>query len=280
MKIEKQLTFDEQKAVSYLILKQFAEFCDEHGLVYYLAYGTLIGAIRHNGYIPWDDDIDVWMPRADYDKLLESFNREKRFPELKLISPFDKGARHTFVKIINTDTVKIETGTTYRDTFLGVDIDVFPLDGQPTEEKAFLKYFKRLDLRYKIHLCSILDHKHGSMKRRLAAGVAALIPQFMIRRMIKKCDKLAKCYDYSTATYIGSKASLYNYTNDRYKKEDFSERIKVRFEDADFYAPVGYDKILRSLYKDYMQLPPEEKRVTHHANQCYWVEAKEENEGS
>ena len=132
----KRISFEEAKRVELDILLHVAKFCDEHGLRYFLAYGTLIGAVRHKGFIPWDDDIDIQMPREDYEKLLELYPKENTDEKYFLLAPEMKGAHHPYAKIIDTRTVKKELGAK-KNNPLGVDIDVFPLDGQPDGDKEF-----------------------------------------------------------------------------------------------------------------------------------------------
>lgn len=132
----RNISFEEMKKVELEILSFFADFCETHNLRYFLAYGTLIGAIRHKGFIPWDDDVDIQMPREDYDILISLFNIGNDSP-YRLISPLEKQSCYTIVKIIDTRTIKIENGI--KNDPLGIDIDIFPLDGIPSVDKAYIK---------------------------------------------------------------------------------------------------------------------------------------------
>lgn len=266
----KPMSFEKTKQVELEILTNVAEFCDKHEIQYFLAYGTLIGAVRHKGFIPWDDDIDIWMPRADYYRFLEIYNKENLDSKYKAISPYDKISRHSFVKVIDTRTAKIESGIDYSNGYLGVDVDVFPLDGQPDNDKDFSKWYNKLQKYYKIYTYLILD-KQGSLKKKIAL--------FFIRffsgekkRVLIKTAKLHKKYPYETSLYVGAVESCYNFINNHYKKEWFSDFIMADFENLKFKIPVGYDEILTQMYGDYMQLPPIEKQVTHHSNNTYWLE--------
>ena len=155
----KPMSFEETKQVELEILTNVAEFCDKHEIQYFLAYGTLIGAVRHKGFIPWDDDIDIWMPRADYNRFLKIYNKENSDSQYKVISPYDKISRHTFVKVVDTRTVKIESGIDYSNGYLGIDVDIFPLDGQPDNDKDYFKWYNKLQKYYKLYPYLIMDEK-------------------------------------------------------------------------------------------------------------------------
>lgn len=126
-KFGRELTDIENQKVQLDILSYVDSFCSKMGLRYYLGDGTLIGAVRHHGYIPWDDDIDIRMPRPDYDELIRIFNEGSKDSRYRLIEPKSKLAQNSFVKIIDSDTIKIEPYLDYKNGYLGVDIDVFPL---------------------------------------------------------------------------------------------------------------------------------------------------------
>lgn len=146
----RELTVEEHKKIALDILIEIAKFCDENKISYYLAYGTLVGAVRHKGFIPWDDDIDIQMPRNDYEKFVRRFNAGHK--HLQVVSPTDNAAKHTFAKVIDTRTVKVENGINYKDNeYLGIDVDVFPLDGQPDDEKEYKKYYKKKHDLYQLY---------------------------------------------------------------------------------------------------------------------------------
>ena len=148
MNFEKSVPVEEQKKIALDILLDIAEFCDEHGLRYFLAYGTLIGAVRHMGYIPWDDDIDIQMPREDYNKLVEIYNEQKKNERYELIDPYSKKSRHTFVNVVDTRTVKLEPNVEYKFGYFGIDIDIFPLDGMPSDDVKYNEWHKALQKIY------------------------------------------------------------------------------------------------------------------------------------
>ena len=261
---KKAISFEEHKKIQLEILLAFDKFCKEHNLRYYLSDGTLIGAIRHQGFIPWDDDIDIEMPRPDWIRLKSLFVNQEPY---KICVPCDKDSRYQCIKIYDDRTIKIENLTTYKnDNYLGVDIDIFSVDGAPDDEQEFLK------LREKIHKmygksCFVKCGPNGSYKWRTRYYLAHLTcwnPDKMMAKALKLCQK----YDFDKSNFI----ARYNRNSKGYRvpKSCYEGSVLKDFEGYQFPVPVGYDQVLRAAYGDYMQLPPEEKRVPHHENNIFW----------
>lgn len=272
----KELTVEESNKVALDILLTIADFCDKHNLRYYLTYGTLIGAVRHNGFIPWDDDIDITMPREDYNAFLKLFNEEMKDAQYRVIAPYDKQSKHPFAKVTDTRTVKREEGLYYDVTDgveLGVDVDIFPLDGTPTDDAEYDAWYKKLYRVYFRLLCKTWDVRGGgSLVRKLKIVVGKCMYGTMFttkNALLNKAAKLHAEYPYEKCEYVGSIESAFNGKGNRVRKEYFDDFVMVSFEGYSFKAPKGYHEVLTSIYGDYMQLPPEEKRVTHHANKIY-----------
>ena len=263
----RELSFEDAKIIELNILRHIDDFCNKNNLKYFLAYGTLIGAVRHKGFIPWDDDIDITLPREDYNWLIENFNKINDGGRYKLVSPYSKGAKHPYVKIIDTFTVKIEAGVNYHNDYLGVDVDVFPMDGQPESKQEFDRWFNRLMRIYKLHAYCLME-TNGSLKRKIFVPIIRMLTGGHVR-LAKKVDKLHKKYTISKSNYVGVTSCLFVNRGDRFRKECISGCKYVSFEGYEFPIPIGYDEILTNIYGDYMKLPPEEKRVTHHANKMY-----------
>ena len=152
----KKLQLSEVKQIELDILKNFASFCNEHNLNYVLAYGTLLGCIRHNGFIPWDDDIDVFMLRDDYEKLLSMKNLfEDKFSKLKFKNLGDKDYPFGFLKITD-DTTRVEEKEIESKYQYGIWIDIFPLDKVSADKKKHLRNIKKIDFWNKILVKSII----------------------------------------------------------------------------------------------------------------------------
>lgn len=258
-----EITNEDNKKIQLEILSYVAQFCDDHGLRYFLADGTLLGAIRHKGYIPWDDDIDIQMPRPDYNALAELFQNQGHY---KLITPSDQMSRFHNIKIYDDRTVKIEQGLTYCNDYLGVDIDVFALDGSPENEEEFLRVKKKIH-DYYVSSCWLKAIRYGSLKNRIRVLVYRLQlkgPERMMDQAIKLCES----YNYEKSNYIARYGRFgLGYRLPKWNYESYEMR---EFEGFRFRIPKGYDEILKADYGDYMTLPPIEEQVTHHKNKAYW----------
>ncbi len=270
----KEIGLEEHKRIQLNILEKFDKYCKEHSLTYFLAYGSLIGAIRHNGFIPWDDDTDVVMPRQDYLKLIEDFNATNSDTDLELISPFEKKARHSYAKLIDTRTIKIEKGIKYEseNEYHGVDIDIFPIDGQPDDVQIYNKWRKELIKCYAPYAVMCLDIAQMRWWTKARIICYRLLYKDKNNLLVRAC-KLHEKYPYDKCQYVGVCESCYNNARNRAKKECYEYPIQHDFEGLLVNIPVGYDTILRNIYGDYMQLPPPEMRQSHHGNKVFWKDS-------
>ena len=268
----KQLTFEEYKAVELGILLDVSDFCEKHSLTCFLAYGTLIGAVRHKGFIPWDDDVDIYMTRPDYERFLELFRKDEKPERLEVITPSHRLSHHAFTTIIDTRTVKLEDGYSYPNGYLGVDIDVFVLDGQPDDDAEFERWYKKLNRLYLLDYLSSRSGE-GNFKRKLAhLGIKLLNVFLPLKKIRAKTDALHAKYPYGSTKYAGSITGLCNNRGDRAPTECFEGSEWCDFEGYKFRMPKGYHEIMTRLYGDYMQLPPEEQRVAPHTVKAFWKE--------
>lgn len=251
------------------ILISVDEFCKKHNIQYFLAYGTLIGALRHRGYIPWDDDIDIAMPRPDYEKFIKSYGKEGNDTYYVLSPDSDKLYPYTFAKICKSGTHITEFSSLKYD--LGVNIDLFPIDGLPAGKAEIKSHYSKICFyRDCLNVKRIkLDFKKRSLQKNCTLTLAkvALWP-VPYRALINKIVNLSKKYSYSESCF----AADLNFGNENrcLPKTIFEQDVPVEFENHRFPAPVGYDRWLRVIYGEYMQLPPLEKQVTHHAMKAYY----------
>ena len=265
------LTDQENKQLQLALLRFIAQYCEKHHLRYFLGDGTLLGAIRHKGYIPWDDDIDLRMPRPDYNKIIKSFNANSNSNIYKLINPKYPEAQHHFIKIIDTRTIKIEPGLDYSLGFLGVDVDIFPFDGCPDDEPDFLKFAKDITAYDK----AFVYKKRNAFRSFLSIAKdivcsrtkAKFVPWKSCSEIVSEVEKIMMAYDFDKSNYICSVNDMECF---RFSRDSVKDYVMVQFEGEEYRAPIGYDEVLTQQYGDYMKLPPVEERVTHHVNNVYW----------
>lgn len=269
----KEITLSESKTIMLDILKEVAKFCDDNNIRYSLAYGTLLGAIRHKGFIPWDDDIDIMMPRPDYNRFVRLYHKNGNYA---ISSPLiDKGCFYVYSKIYDDRTLKYENGINYQHyPVLGIDIDVFPLDGVPNDLNN-KTYLLLSNIRYKlgrqIALIVAPNCHQPSLKGKIINALITPVCRLIGKDFfIKKYIQLATHYPYEKSDYVHVSFPSIASIHLKHQKKNMEKRVKVWFEDSEYWAPACYDDYLKSMYDDYMQLPPKEKQQTHHSNKIYW----------
>lgn len=246
------------------MMKVIHTICVDNGITYYLCGGTALGAIRHKGFIPWYDDLDIILPRNDYDKLMEVLKTQ--LPTAYWLQDYytDSSYWQPFAKVRKKGTIYKETGMeSIDDSKCGVWIDIFPLDYVKKPNSIGLKVRKYLvktigfSLRKKI-----FSLKHSAFSRRYvpAIWIWGRIPLNTLKKLQTKLMK-GKCRN--TFSYFASLSSSYDIRKETYPCIWFDKGLLVTFEDAQFIIPKEYDSYLTQLFGDYMQLPPIEKRTGH-----------------
>ena len=259
------LTLPEIQSESLKVLKKLDEICKNNSITYFLAYGTLIGAIRHQGYIPWDDDVDVWMPRDSYDKFVSLMQSTQNGP-FKLCNR-DNTKNYTFnimrfssMNFIYTNKIPFE-----KQFDCGVFVDIYPLDYYDDIDNAekVLKKIKLINKLYSIYLGYTSPKTILRFIYRIVHLCLLILWGNKGATIVKKKEKQAmsklidKNHTYMDTFFATEKVRTL-------KREFFSSSERVRFEDANLCIPVGYDSILRMIYGNYMELPPLEKRQPYH----------------
>lgn len=256
------ITREELKSIQLDLLQKTADFCENNGLRYFLIGGTLIGAVRHKGFIPWDDDIDIALPRSDYDQFIKTFNQPNNYCQVKSISN-DPDYALPFAKVYDNRTI-VKQLQYPKDKF-GVFIDVFPADGV----KEATQIYKIMRLRKLLNTKRANYYNRTLSKKIINTFGKILLLPFTAHQIATWIDNEARKYAFGSVPKAGVIANPYG-PCEMVDKSVFSSDIYQEFEGLRYRIPVGYDAWLRSIYGDYMQLPPEKDRVTHHSFNAWW----------
>lgn len=255
---------NELKQIQLDMLLVFDKFCREHKLRYSLGGGTLLGAVRHKGYIPWDDDVDVMMPRPDYDRFVEKFNG---YNENMYCSACGKDADCyvPFAKIYRRNTKLVNRKLKNR---IGIFIDVFPIDGCPADYKVRQRHLFKLAFWTRLQWEKVSNCRCQSFYGYCYKIIAAILPQLIIQKQILRY--LTK-YSYDTSGVLGAISGVYG-EKECYDRSVFDTYIYMPFENYQFMCIKDYDTYLSKHYGNYMELPPKEKQIATHAEKVYWIE--------
>lgn len=246
------------------MLLDISAACKEAGLDFYMAEGSLIGAIRHKGFIPWDDDVDIAMPREHYEKFLQvgqkllgdKYKVQHSTTVENYWSPFIK------VRLITDDPKFRQMHIAHLTKDNGPVVDIFPLDNVPKASSFGQKLNRQLIGLFR----GMITRKLGCLPHNTLAswGAWVLSHFFTVRQLHKILDKLHKRYNAPDNAYIVNWASYYGIHKETFPAEAFAKPILVPFEEVEMPVPCGYDTVLRTIYGDYMTPPPEDKRVIKH----------------
>ena len=263
----RQLSLQEIKRIELDLLKKFDCFCKENKINYFLSNGTLLGAIKYKGFIPWDDDIDVLVPREDYNKLISLFQDNEQY---KLFA-FEREEKYyfPFAKLCDLTTLKKEQNTD-NGVNLGVDIDIFPLDSWDCNFKKAQKEARHINkMMFYLELAKSHTPNSSNKIKRILKFILMIFCKIVgskrfVCAIIQKSD--TKKQDNS---YLGCKTWCIYGEREIIPANVFSHSVMVEFEGQMFPAPIGYDTYLRSLYGEYEMDPPPEKQRTHHSFKAY-----------
>lgn len=258
------------------MMDRLIEFFDKHNLRYYMVGGTLLGAVRHQGFIPWDDDVDLGMPRPDYERFLDLVKTEPIAPELKVLSGRDKTLSMPHCEVINTDTrVEKETAEYIREDCLvnHLFIDIMPQDGWPSDDEAARKLDKKMTrYRYLIQNGRARLGKGTTLVRALMKAPLILYMRIVgVNRIIDKMEAIAKQYDYDKSDYVGAITMGIYGPGERCLRSEVAQTEHISFEGRSICAPGGKEKYLSQIFGDYMQLPPENQRKDH--RMTVWIKS-------
>ena len=260
------LSLPQLQKVYLELLEEFDTICRANDLRYDLCGGTMLGAVRHQGFIPWDNDIDVSMPRPDYEQLLAlKLEGKLQLPAHRdVVSERDKTFPRHFARYVRHDVKRVsDMAEDWDCPYIGIDI--FPLDGVSGDDKAFHRQVKRIRRLRRFLLTSV--ERAGTSRRGKAAAMIKNLYRPILRaigsfRFARMLDKECRRVDYETAEYVGIISGMYG-LKERWRKADMLPRTQLQFEGLSVSGFANYDIYLKNLYGDYMQLPPVEQQVPH-----------------
>ena len=246
-------------------LKFFDNFCRKHDLTYYLCGGCLIGAVRHKGFIPWDDDTDVLMPRPDYEKFLELYKKENPSERFVLVNDDDVHySGNIFATLNDTDHTMVKEYQQDMDTPHGIPLDIFPIDGLADGRIQRLIQYMWVMI-YSLFRAQIVPKNQGGL---IAFGSKVLLTLFRGRRLRYKIWKFAEKrmtrYHFDESENVAEFCAGFYFMKKVYPRHIYDGKVELEFEGEKFFAMKGYDEYLHIPFGNYMELPPEEERLPHH----------------
>lgn len=261
---------EERKKLWAVILDLIYEFdlvCKKHNLTYYVVFGSLLGAVRHKGFIPWDDDFDVAMPRADYERFIQLFD-EFKHPYFLQTPYTDPESAYSYAKIRNSNTTGVSKMFQYSNFNHGIWITVFPLDYWD-DNGGKERYNKIRELC--IHNSTFMRVKNPNLDEKNKLRVQAYLEQH--RNYMEDYESIQRlassCTDVNSKHMMIAVLTMGPYERRVYNSEDFSSTITVPYEGLSLPAPVGYRNLLQLWYGDYMSFPPVNERGVDHSDTVF-----------
>ena len=271
--IKEELNIEQIHKATLGIVEKLIEICDKINVNYYVAYGSLIGVVRHKGFSPWDDDFDVVMLRDDYEKFCDyCIKNENKLKPFKLLSrKCEKKYPYNIARLNNMNYKAVYDNVQGYES--GIFIDIYPLDGAGSDvDKVLKKVEKKKSNLFRITLWSIDDHYTKSTYNK---WYRSIIKYFVrgyskvrgAKHFLDKMENFKNLYDINNSRYIAEMTWDSGLT--LYEKSWFDKYIYMDFENLKVKVPIGYDDFLRCHYGDYMKFPPKEEQVPHHEYKVY-----------
>ena len=263
MNVKNKMHIEELKIAEY-----FVNICNENNLKYFMMGGTLLGAIRHKGFIPWDDDMDFSLPRKDYEKLFELLKKETS--GAYSVKHYSLGNNRDYPMKLESNKVELRDFSTGEEKIRNVWIDIFPLDGMPsTKYRLAIKKIRLLSIRALFKLSQLsqvsLNNQNRSQIEKLIIKVGAIFKLEKIlneTKMLNKLDKELKKHSYEEEEFVVNFMGAYKF-KEMFPKKIYEETKLYKFENMEFIGPKLFDKVLSQMYGEYMKLPKEEDRNKH-----------------
>lgn len=272
----KEITFEEVREICLDIMQDVHEFCVDNNIRYSLGCGSLIGAIRHKGYIPWDDDIDILMPRPDYDRFCDTYSSSKGY----VCMSYPKHEYWSaYARVSDVKRTYVHSPSPMGKEPLGVWIDVLPIDGAEDDNEDFFKHaneaLKRFNRLQRVR--SFQKLLTGNCLIKMGYYLVSFIKHLNVQKETEDYIKCCKRIPFGTTRHVAIYTTPLLGAPRHHQYEAFKEYILVPFEDKSFFVIKGYDHYLTNIYGNYLKLPPENKRVrVHSMHKYYWIEEGED----
>ncbi len=272
----RELSIDEIKQYSFEVLCVIRDICEKYDISYSLTGGTLIGAVRHKGIIPWDDDIDIMIPRPDYDRFIRAVKEIDDLPVRFLAEEIcGDDYYYAWAKACHKNTELIEKDVEQTKAKLGVYVDIFPVDGIGYKYRSAKIRTMIFTFLHGLKLSSNWTTYHRSKLRKWyyepLRYVCYLLSRILGKKLINRVlNWYVRKVPFEKSVYAGRLTGDFG-AREIMEKSLFQKTIKVEFEGQLFNAVEDYDTFLKRLYGDYMTMPPKEKQVSHHEFEAYQV---------
>lgn len=260
-----QITLTEMQTIELDIMNSIHIFCREHNLRYSLAYGTLLGAVRHRGFIPWDDDMDIMMPRPDYEKFINTFTSQR----YHVVSLKDEGYVYPYAKVYDKRTYLHEQ-LRYRYPDMGVFIDIFPVDGLPDSYSLRKRQYTQQVILYKLHMSmKYYFSSEWSLLKNIQLAFGRMVEFILpVRKVLGFLERRSLRYSFDNtnevAILLGDDVLI------PIQKEEFNQPVLLQFNGSEFFSIPTYERYLQKLFGDFMKLPPEDKQKSEHRYSVGW----------